>query len=347
MIDRFIYPVLPDMQEVAQYLETSFACGHLSNFGPANARFTQRLETYLDLPEGRRLVTTSSGHTALMAAYAVLGAQRVVMPAFTFESTRCAATLQGIRTRLVDVDPRTGCLSLETLAAIPLGSYDTVTYVCALSTVTPELFAIDKYCREHGKNLVVDGAATFGTPGIYGCGDAFCLSFHATKTLPIGEGGAIILREHHASAAQAFLNFGRGPDRRPFVHRGIPMVGINGKLSEYAAAVGLSVFEDVVLSLETRRRNSDQYRRLLGERLPPSLEGTVYAFQPTFSPRASRVRMALAEAGIAHLAYYEPLLPLPVSRSLYAQSVCLPVHAGVSPIEIDQITQVYLKGEEG
>lgn len=343
MGDSIIQTTLPDFARVAYYMRKSLRAGQLSNFGPANLEFTERLSQATQLSPNRRLLTTSSGHTALMTAYAALGVKRLAMPAFTFESTRAAAALQGIDVELVDVDARTGCVSPATLAQLDPDAYDGVVAVCALSTI-PDLAELGSFCRARGKCLIIDGAATWGTPGgLANHGDAYCYSFHATKTLPIGEGGAVVLNAEYYERAYAYVNFGRSPERRLIVTDGRT---INGKLSEYAAAVGLAVLDDLDEEISARRMNAMHYKQRLSDVIPPSWCGaaTIYAFLPTFAPSraaAVAIRGQLDAAGVPHLAYYTPVADRPVTRALYERSVCLPVHGGISADDIDRISTAF------
>ncbi len=337
----FIRQKLPNMQRMAMYLAMSERAGHFSNFGPVERLFSERLACAAGLNHYRRLALTSSGHTALMTAYAVLGVRRPVMPAFTFESTRAAATLQGIDPVIIDVDPVTGCLTPEILKQIDPSSYDSVVVVCALSTV-PDLEAISRFCRDQKKHLIIDGAATWGTPGLANYGDAFCYSFHATKTLPAGEGGAVVVNAEHCERAIAFTNFGRTVDRRTVIADGLAM---NAKMSEFSAAAGLVALGDLDSELLWRLRNAKQYRAQLGAAVPPSWDQhTIYAFMPVFAPtneRANIIRAELSRAGIPHLAYYVPIAPLSVSTDLYERSICLPVHSDVSHDLIEHIGNIF------
>lgn len=331
------------MQRVAAYLQRSLADGRLSNFGPVNQLFTDRLSQAVRLDSRRRLLTTSSGHTALMAAYAALNVKSLAMPAFTFESTRSAARLQGIDVKLVDVDARTGCVSPTTLARLDPATYDSVVAVCALSTV-PDIAEMTSFCRSRGKRLIIDGAATWGTPDIANYGDAFCYSFHATKTLPVGEGGALVIDAAHYDRALAYVNFGRDVDRRAVIDDGH---AINGKMSEYTAAIGMAVLDALGADVDARRSNTRLYRRYLGELVPSSARGdeTVYAFLPTFAPTvedAVAARKALTAANMPHLAYYVPVVDLTVARDLYDRSVCLPVHGGLDADAVESVARTYL-----
>lgn len=336
---QFISPLVPNMEHVALLLKTGFTSGRLSNFGVLEQRLTEYVATALGLGDNRRVLMTSSGHTALMTAAAALGVRRAIIPAFTFESTQSALVGQGIDVTCVDVDAQTGCLTVEQLAACG-DDYDTVVAVAALSTI-PDLDALAAFCRDRKKKLIVDGAATWGTP-IAEYGDAYCYSFHATKTFPMGEGGAVVVRTDAYDRARAFINFGLGPDRER-----VPALefGINGKMSEYTAAVGLALCDHVQTEIRARIRNTQRYDLRLGDLIPPSAASslTVYAFLPLFLPsadRAAAVTCALAAAAIPSFRYYQPVRSRPNADRLYARSVCLPVHSRLTPSDIESIIAV-------
>ena len=334
-------PTIPDMGTVRRYLVESFQSGQLSNFGPAYQKLHEQLVDYLCLNNKKDIVLTSSGHTALMTAYNVLDIKTPVMPAFTFESTRGAAKLQGIDPTLVDVDPNTGCITTEILEKIKY-DYDSVVVVAALSTI-PNLADISEFCKNRCKKLIIDGAATFGTEDIYNYGDAYCISFHATKTLSIGEGGAIILNRDRIDSAKQFINFGLNENKE------ITRVGINGKLSEYSCAIGLTLMDVIKDNVARRLQNSDIYKDRIGDLIPKSYSiDTVYKFLPIFAnteSQANIIRSTLKENGIVTLQYYRPLSwDHRNSISLYSRSISLPIHPGVSRAEIKSICELVKQG---
>jgi dTDP-4-amino-4,6-dideoxygalactose transaminase len=93
---NFCSPVIPNFNLVESYLKDSIALKHLSNFGPATNLLSERLSQYLSLNETKDIVILSSGHTALMAAYSILNIKKPLIPAYTFYSTYCSATILGI-----------------------------------------------------------------------------------------------------------------------------------------------------------------------------------------------------------------------------------------------------------
>lgn len=336
MTIRFCSPVLPDMDRVAYYLKESFEQKHLSNFGPANKLLCQKLTEFLELDSDREIILTSSGHTALMAAYAALGIRTLIAPGYTFKSTENAATLQGMAVLHTDVNADTGCLDhLPTNGKV---GGDGVVAVCALSTI-PNFDSLTKQCKALGSRLIVDGAATFGTKGVYNTGDAYCLSFHATKTFPIGECGAVIAKKDTMERVKQYINFGFNKDRVPVFW------GMNAKISEYTAAIGLALLEKMPVAIEQRNRNRDIYIKELGDLVPISYYPAVYQTLPIFFKddymRARACRGQLKAAGVEILQYYRPLVShLPRTDMLYQTNVCLPIHQDLSEEDIRSICKI-------
>lgn len=339
---RFCEPLTPDFELVHAYLKESLVSGHLSNFGSVYTSLCNRFkDEVFNLPPTRNILLTSSGHTALMAAYAALGVKRLVVPSFTFEATRSAASLQGITPIIKDVDPYSGCFTVDILQSIDVSTYDAVVVVCALSTI-PDLIGIQDYCIQNGKKLIIDAAPAFGTKDIYHYGDAFCLSFHATKTLPAGEGGAVILKSEYYSRAKSYINFGFDDNKS------ILLVGMNAKLSEYSCAILSAVLDIVEPAVESRVSNLFFYKKYLDEFIPPtSINRTVYQSLPLFldsADRVNKIRQELTSLGIENLQYYKPLsTDFPIAMSLYSRNINLPIHQGVSEEDIQTISSVIRK----
>jgi dTDP-4-amino-4,6-dideoxygalactose transaminase len=335
---KFCSPMVPDFDKVVDGLKDSLASGQLSNFGPIYESLCSRLNTeYSNL--GVHSVVVSSGHTALMAAYAVLGIKRLVVPAYTFESTRVAATLQGIEVIVVDVDPETLSITPEILSTIPDSDYDGVVAVCPISVV-PDLCAVQDYCAAKGKKLIIDGAATYGTE-LNCVGDALCLSFHATKTLSVGEGGAVLFTNaEDAKRARQYINFGFDSNRRPV------MPGMNAKISEYSCAIAAVLMDNIEPLIELKKWYAELYNSLIGKYIPPFEVGTIFQCLPIYAPteeKALELRKELAVLGIEARQYYYPLEPLPVALDAYNRNVCLPIHQDMSPEDVEAICLVVNK----
>lgn len=332
----FCNAVEPDWEVVKRKIQASLSSGRMSNFGPLYQEFSDALHSYLGVPKTKEVVITSSGHTALMAAYSCI-AKAVAIPNYTFESTRCAATLQHIPTTITDVYKDTGAIDVSKADS---SVFDTIVVVTPLSSV-PDLDEYSKYCRDKNKKLIIDGAASFGMPGIYGYGDAYCLSFHATKSFPVGECGVVICDKSEAKRIKRYLTFGLDENKVA------SSIGINGKVSEYTCAIGLALLEKIDEHLFCRSRNAkilqptskDNYRTLDFF----SREKKIYQSFPIYTPRAKEVAEVLEQNGIATLKYYNPIhknKDYPVSNKLFEENICLPVHSGVSEKDAINIRKI-------
>lgn len=332
---HLVRPLLPDMHAVERHLRDSFSVRRLSNFGPAMARLAAALEDRLS---SRNVVLTSSGHTAIMAAVATAGARRWAVPAYTFESTHLAASGNGREIVYVDVDD-TGCISPDALRRT---QFDGIVVVCPLSTI-PDFAAIKEVVDD--RPIVIDAAATFGTRIEVGL--PVCVSLHATKTLPIGEGGLVYgIDDARAATIARYINFGLDASGTPSNE------GTNAKLSEYAAAVGLALLEEVDVEIAARLRNAAAYHSRIAKMIPKSASAdkTVYSMLPVFLPTGSaavRARAALTRAEVAHRQYYKPLALLPGAKRCYDCNICLPVHGGLTPDEITMICDIIAEACDG
>jgi dTDP-4-amino-4,6-dideoxygalactose transaminase len=323
------------MHAVSDYLQPSFDSGHLSNFGQAYDKLCSRLHTHMGLSNDRGIVLVSSGHMALQAAYYVLGVKTPLVPDYTFRSTMVAA--YGHVT-VADCDEN-GFLDQESATS----DYDGMVLVCPVSRI-PNLGYYQGMCKKMNKPLVIDGAATYGTKGIYNYGDAFCISFHATKTFPMGEAGAVICSKENAKKIKQFINFGFDDNRNPVIY------GTNAKVSEYTCAIGLAVLDKIQEDAVMHKRGSvskiyeDRMKKFI---LATSSAGTVYQAFPIYidnTSAAETVRNILAREEIANMQYYKPLIGLPHAKRLYDTNICLPCHHGITEQDANRICDLILKG---
>jgi dTDP-4-amino-4,6-dideoxygalactose transaminase len=335
-ITKFCEIILPDLDEVKTLLQLSKE-EKISNFGPLYFQLKTELEQYLQLDSDHTVVIVSSGHVALMASLSVLRSKRVVVPSYTFASTAQASRLQKIKTTIIDVEHDTSLPSWSTLEK-EKDNFDTLLMVCPLSRVPKELEDYGAWCDLNKKFLIIDGAATFGTIGSHlTLGDFYCMSFHATKNLPIGEAGCVICPKDKEQDVIRYINFGAGPDKR------IVSPGLNGKVSEYTCAIGLSLLHKIAPYLEQRKKTCDFYCEHLVAKHFGSRENTVYASFPIYVSginRAKSKREQLKREGIECLQYYIPLDYSPVANSLFDSNICLPCHSGVSLEAVNTIVDI-------
>lgn len=323
--------IKPDFSLVEKYLKDDFKTAQLSNFGPCYERLCDELSVFLNLPAGKKIVLTSSGHTALMASYKVNdGLEYIYGPSYTFPSTWQA------------ISPETKYRPYENIYSLdPMFLYNNLLSIVAPLSVIPDFQTIQNTFKIMAP-IIIDGAATFGTKDIYGYGDFYCLSFHATKTFPLGEGGAVICSKCDEEEIREYIEFGMNKKKEIFEY------GINGKISEYACAIGLSILPKMNKVIDQRLENAAIYKKRLGDLVPKSwVDDTVYQVFPIFFPsarQAKKARKLLTDNNIQHLQYYKPYKQIwtKYAQDLYDRNICLPVHQKVNPQDIDFICGLVL-----
>lgn len=216
-----------------------------------------------DLHSVRHCVATSSGTVGLELAVRATGMRgEVILPSFTFIATAHAVAWQGLVPVFCDIEPighHIDPVLVERLVTHKTGGVIAV-HIWGRPS---DAVALEALCRRRGLPLVFDAAHALGCSldqrMIGGFGDCEVLSFHATKVLNTLEGGAVLTNNDElAGRLRLMRNFGfRGLDD-------VGHMGTNGKMNEVAAAMGLTVLEDLERILAVNRANDECYRAGLG-----------------------------------------------------------------------------------
>jgi dTDP-4-amino-4,6-dideoxygalactose transaminase len=294
------------------------------------------------------MTTASSCTTGLSAVLIALGARGTVLfPAFTFPATHAAIVMAGARAGVLDVDPSTWSLSSRSLErAVREQGCDAVVLVAPFGMAQDfrEHFEI---CSRFGIPIVIDNAAGLGGT-VHALPHEKCFevySLHATKVFAIGEGGAIRSRASEVSALHRALNFG--------LERGCPAPGswgINGKLPEFSAAVGLAVLETFEQVVGLRRFMAASYSNILSNfsslHFPRDAQSAPWQTFPVLFPSSDASEQFLRAAirnGVEVRRYYHPTLEdwprtdkieeCPNARSLSERMICLPVYSELGDTE--------------
>lgn len=249
-------PNLPDEATFLAYLHTAFERRWLTNQGPLVLEFERRIAQLCGV---RHCLAVNNATIGLQIAARALGLSgEVIVPSFTFIATPHVLAWQGIRPVFADINPQTHTLDPRQVAELitPSTSGILPVHVWGQPCAITELEAI---AEQHGLRLLFDAAHAFGCSYrgkmIGGFGDAEVFSFHATKFFNTFEGGAILTNDTALAETMASLrNFGyTGMDE-------VDYVGLNGKMSEASAAMGLSLLDRLDELVATNRRNYHGYQ---------------------------------------------------------------------------------------
>jgi len=351
-------------------LESAWATHRLTNGGGLHARLEERLVKTLDVP---RLSLAVNGTTGLLLACRALGLSgEVITTPYTFAATPHALSWCGLEPVFCDIDPSDlGLLPSAVEAAItPRTSAILAVHVYGIPSRLEEM---ERIARRHGLALVYDAAHAFGVRvngrGIGSFGDASVFSSQATRRFLTGEGGAVVCREAGVQErVDALGNFGIVGDEPA------REAGLNGKMSELQAALGLAVLSRIDEEWTHRAALSLAWREELagvdGISVPSWPDGVrpSHTFFPiavdadAFGCSRDALHDWLRSRNVMARRYFFPLcsdfpgyrdLPssapdrLPHARQAAQRYLCLPFHSGVREADVAAIADLIRSAPRG
>ena len=356
-------PLLPPLASLMARLEEVWATQQLTNIGAQHERLEAALRAQLGV---RQLSLFTNGTVALITAIRALGLTgEVLTTPFTFPATPHALSWSGLAPVFCDVDPIT--LNLDPAAvARAITSRSSAILAVHVYGNPCDVVGLQRIADAHGLRIIYDAAHAFaaraaGRP-IGTFGDATMFSFHATKLFHTAEGGALACSDPSLKARIDDLrNFGiHGPDA-------VEAIGLNGKMTELQAALGLCVLEGLAGELAARRRLLARYSRRLAE-----IDGITWV-QGLDSPDASGqyavIRVDASVFGCSRDAlhaelrrynvftrkYFFPLCAdydcyrrvpsaapgaLPVARRAVQEVLCVPLYGALTEADVDRIADM-------
>lgn len=355
-------PFLPPLAEFIPSLEQIWQSRWLTNCGPFHQQFEEALCAHLGVPQ---VALFANGTLALVTALQALRVTgEVITTPYSFVATSHALLWNGIKPVFVDIDPATfnidpgkieAAITPQTTAIMTVHCYG---HPC-------DVAAIQKIADNYNLRVIHDAAHAFGVEDDQGSilrhGDLSVLSFHATKVFNTFEGGAIICADAKTKTRIEHLkNFG-------FVDEvTVAAPGINGKMSEFNAALGMLQLRYIDQALAQRARIDAAYRRRLdeipgitcvsccGERVPnhayfPILVGEDYPLS------RDELYMHLKAHAIHPRRYFFPLISdlpmyrgfssahrdnLPNATAVSRKVLCLPMYPDLALSVIDEIAEI-------
>jgi dTDP-4-amino-4,6-dideoxygalactose transaminase len=332
-----------------RYISEALAQGHISGGGPFAARCQALLEQQLGVP--RVLLTTSCTHALELAALLldVREGDQVIVPSFTFVSTITAFVLRGAQPRFIDIRPDTLNLD-ETLLERAITPRTRVILPVHYAGVGCEMDVILDTATRHGISVVEDNAhGLFGTYrgrplGTFGCLAA--QSFHETKNINCGEGGALLINDPRL-AERAEIIREKGTNRSRFFRGLVDKytwvdIGSSYVPSDILAAYLYAQLEARERIQTTRRRLWDYYLRHLRDwaaarnvvlpSVPAHCEQAYHMFYlllPSLDQRQALIAH-LREHGVMSVFHYQPLHLSEMGQRLGGKEGDCPVTEAVS-----------------
>lgn len=232
----------------------------LTNDGIYVQTLEQQIADYLGV---KHCIAVCNGTVGLQLAIRALGLHNeVIVPSFTFPATVHALAWEGVRPVFCDVDPTTHNIAPHEVER-HITPRTTAIMGVHLWGSPCDIESLSAIARRRRLKLLFDAAHAFGCSHqqqmIGGFGDAEVFSFHATKFVNAGEGGAITTNDDELAAdIRRIRNFG--------IENGqVSGLGINGKMNEFSAAIGLSTFEERDYFIARNRANLAAYEHVLAD----------------------------------------------------------------------------------
>lgn len=357
----FIRPSLPEISALTEDFESIIEANWYSNFGPFEQAFRAVIADYLDTPT-ESIVTVNNATTGLMAALAAFlprgdEQQAIAVASFTFAAGAQAITWHGYKPAWIDIDNATLQPSLASFDEL-CATNSQISGILLTNTFGIGTADIDEWesrAKRLGVPLIIDSAAGFGSRYANGAllgkrGDCEVFSYHATKPFAIGEGGAVVCQDPETAAKiRQFTNFGFAP------RGGAASIGLNGKLQELNAAIGIRQFQTFEAGLSARRVIFDRYQNAFGDlplRFPAGSRESSLCFASTVldDPFSESVVASLAKKSIDARSYYSPALHLqpwfsninPVvslrnTEGLSSRMVSLPILPDMTADEVQRV----------
>jgi len=310
-------PNVGDIDATLNRFRTILETRRFTNFGPYVREFEAKI---CEFTGAKHCISVCNATVGLEIAARAAGIQgNVIVPAFTFVATAHAMAWQGMTPVFCDIDPNTHNIDPAQVEALitPATGGIAATHLWGQPCQVSELEAI---ASRHNIPLIFDAAHAFGSThnGVHtgNFGDAEVFSFHATKVISTFEGGAIVTNNTElADKARLMTNFGFSG------HDNVIYLGTNGKMSEVAAAMGLSMLDALPRIIQANLENHALYADLLkdtpGIRLITQPEAKTNAHQyvvteidsDTFGLTRDRLLATLEAENVLARRYFYPGCP--------------------------------------
>ncbi|NCX99494.1 MAG: DegT/DnrJ/EryC1/StrS family aminotransferase [Planctomycetia bacterium] len=308
-------------------------------------------EAFADVVDGRRCIAVNSGTSALHLALLAAGigpGDEVIVPSFTFAATANAVALTGATPVFVDIDLDTYCMS-PAAARAAIGPATAAIMPVHLYGHPADLPSLLALAERYGLALFEDAAQAHAARidgravGAWGLAAAF--SFYPTKNMTTGEGGLVSTPDGDLERRVRLLR-NQGQERR-YENE---IVGLNNRMTEIAAAIGLVQLRSLAEWTAQRQANAAALNQhLRGVQTPITAPGAVHVFHQYTIRVANRdaFAMRLAELGVGSGIYYPipvhrlpafgRVLDLPATEQAAREVLSLPVYPGLTPDELGRV----------
>ena len=355
-------PFLPPLEEFLPYLEQIWKSRVLTNGGPFHQQLEAELCEYLGV---EHIALVANGTIALVTALQSLGIKgEVITTPYSFVATSHSLVWNGITPVFVDVDPESLNIDPEKIEQAITPNTTAILAVHCYGHPC-DVDAIQEIADAHNLKIIYDAAHAFGVKchcgSVLNHGNLSILSLHATKVFNTFEGGAIVCPDlEKKTRVDQLKNFGFASETN------VIEPGLNGKMSELNAALGLLQLKYVDQVIEKRKAVDQAYRAALvgipgirclgdtGELLANHAYFPILVDE-TYAISRDQLQEKLKENGAHARRYFYPLISefpmyrelrsahhenLPTAMKAASQVLCLPIYPDLSLETVGEICKV-------
>ena len=358
---------LPPLPEVTAFMQEIWNSKWLTNSGAFHKELEAQLARYLDVPY---VALCANGTLALAMALQVLRITgEVITTPYSFVATTHAIHWNNIKPVFADIDPVYCNLDPEKIEAAITPKTTAILPVHVYGNPC-DVEAIQEIADIYGLKVIYDAAHAFGVKdngsSLLNWGDLSVLSFHGTKVFTTMEGGAIICHDETTKKRIGYLkNFGFAGETK------VVQPGVNAKMNEMQAALGLLQLKEVEKNISKRRNIALQYREGLqdipGIRLLEDVQGIrhnhpyfpIFVDEEEYGTSRDDLYEALKQHHIYGRRYFYPLISrfpiyrgfdsarptnLPTAEKIAGQVICLPIYPDLHSDHVGEIIELIRQG---
>jgi dTDP-4-amino-4,6-dideoxygalactose transaminase len=343
----------PPLEEYQIQLQRIWKNQWLTNRGELVLELEEKLKEYLQVPH---ILVTNNGTMPLQIALKLLGnGGEIITTPFSYVATSAAIVWEHCIPVFVDIHPEYLTID-ETKIEAAITDKTTAILATHVFGNPCNVEAIEAIANKYDLKVIYDAAHAFGVTyngnSIFEYGDVSTCSFHATKLFHTGEGGALFAKDKNLQRQLFYShNFGHnGPEA-------FDGLGINAKISELQAAMGLAVLPYMNTILENRKNIVDFYNSNLNFDVLKTIKIRQnthwnYSYYPVIfesEDQLLHVQKVLNAQQIFPRRYFYPSLntinfvkgaPMPISESIASRVLCLPLYVGLEKSDLEQIVHL-------
>lgn len=341
---------LPPIEEYHKQLQRAWDNQWLTNRGELVLELEEKLKKHLEVSN---IIITNNGTVPLQIALKILGkGGEIITTPFSYVATTAAIVWENCTPVFVDIHPEYLTID-ETKIEEAITDKTTAILATHVFGNPCNVDVIEAIAKRHHLKVIYDAAHAFGVTykgkSIFDFGDISTCSFHATKLFHTGEGGAMFTNDLELQR-QLFYSHNFGHNGTLAFHG----LGVNAKMSELQAAMGLAVLPYMEKIINERKKVVDFYNENIDFTKVRSLnirENTIwnYSYYPLIfesEVKLLEVQKVLNEQLIFPRRYFYPSLntieytngtEMPISESVASRILCLPLYEGLNVESLKKI----------